>query len=70
MNNLRQIRRRADVTQLQLAKIVDTTSVTISNIEAGYDCFLSTAKKIAKYFKVPIEKIWPKNGKFLSHSKK
>ncbi len=58
-NRLRVLRAERDMTQEQLAKGLSVTRQTIIAIEnERYDPSLELAFKMARYFEIPIEKIF------------
>ena len=59
MSNLAKYRREAGMTQEEAAKAVDVTRQTIIAIEKGnYVPSVLLALKIAKFFNVPVERIF------------
>jgi transcriptional regulator with XRE-family HTH domain len=60
VSNLKKLREEKGLTVRQLGKALDMPFSTISNYEQGLRTpKFSTANKIAEYFKVPIEEIFP-----------
>ena len=58
-NCVREYRTKRDVTQEDLAQAVDVTRQTIIAIERGsYVPSVMLALKLAKFFKVPVEKLF------------
>lgn len=58
-NRVRELRRRAELTQEQLADRVGVTRVTINCLENGvYLPSLELALKLARFFKTPVEQIF------------
>ena len=58
-NHLRRIRRRADLTQEQLAERVGVTRQTIISIERGrYNPSIGLALSLAEAFGVPVEEMF------------
>ncbi len=58
-NRIKEYRAKHDMTQEQLAKLVDVRRETIGNLESGrYNPSLVLAWNIAKVFGVPIEEIF------------
>ena len=62
-NDLRVRRAKADLTQADLADVVDVSRQTINAIEGGrYDPNLELAFRLAEYFGCPIEDIFDPPG--------
>lgn len=62
-NRIKEYRAKHDMTQEQLAKLVDVRRETIGNLESGrYNPSLVLAWNIAKVFGVPIEEIFTVEG--------
>ncbi len=58
-NRIKEYRAKHDMTQEQLARLVDVRRETIGNLESGrYNPSLVLAWNIAKVFGVPIEEIF------------
>ena len=58
-NRIKEYRAKRDMTQEQLARLVDVRRETIGNLESGrYNPSLVLAWNIAKVFGVPIEEIF------------
>ena len=58
-NRIKEYRAQRDMTQEQLARLVDVRRETIGNLESGrYNPSLVLAWNIAKVFGVPIEEIF------------
>ncbi len=58
-NNIKALRKKKDLTQEELAKILDVTRQTINAIENDkYNPTLDLALKIAKYFDLPVEEVF------------
>jgi len=58
-NNLKGLRQKRNLTQEDLAQILDVTRQTIIAIERNkYDPTLKLALKIAQYFETDVEKIF------------
>ncbi len=58
-NSIKEYRAKHDMTQEQLARLVDVRRETIGNLESGrYNPSLVLAWNIAKVFGVPIEEIF------------
>lgn len=58
-NNIREIRKKRGIRQLQLAEDLRVTRQTMTAIENNkYNPSLELALKIVKYFNMPIEKIF------------
>lgn len=58
-NRIKEYRAKHDMTQEQLAKLVDVRRETIGNLESGrYNPSLVLVWNIAKVFGVPIEEIF------------
>ncbi len=58
-NRIKEYRAKYDMTQEQLARLVDVRRETIGNLESGrYNPSLVLAWNIAKVFGVPIEEIF------------
>lgn len=58
-NKIKELRKKAKITQDDLAKAVDVTRQTIISLESGkYDASLKLAHKIAVYFDARIEDIF------------
>ena len=58
-NNVQELRTRAGITQEELAEAVGVSRQTIIAIEKGnYTPSVFLALKLARYFKVPVEKIF------------
>ena len=58
-NRIKEYRAKHDMTQEQLARLVDVRRETIGNLESGrYNPSLVLAWNIAKVFGVPIEQIF------------
>ena len=58
-NNLKELRQKLNLTQEELARILDVTRQTIIAIERNkYDPTLKLALKIAQYFETNVENIF------------
>ena len=58
-NQLKQFRKRKDITQEELAKQLGVSRQTINAIETGkYNPSLELALEIAKYFNADVEKLF------------
>lgn len=58
-NNVQELRTRTGITQEELAGAVGVSRQTIIAIEKGnYTPSVALALKLARYFKVPVEKIF------------
>ena len=58
-NKIKELRKKNDITQEDLANIVGVTRQTIISLENGkYNASLQLAYNIAKYFKVTIEDVF------------
>ena len=58
-NRLEEIRKQKQVTQEELATILEVSRQTISSLEKGrYNPSIILAFKIARYFNMPIEEIF------------
>ncbi len=58
-NNIKALRKREDLTQEELANILDVTRQTINAIENDkYNPTLDLALKISKYFDLAVEEVF------------
>lgn len=58
-NRIQELRNEKDLTQQELAEAVEVTRATILALEKGsYNPSLELAFRIAKYFKIGIEKLF------------
>ncbi len=58
-NRIRELRKKAKLSQEELALAVGTTRQTITSLEIGkYTASLKLAYKIAKYFNLTIEEVF------------
>lgn len=59
LNKLETLRKQRDITQEDLAEILDVSRQTIISLEKGrYNPSITLAFKISRYFKIPIEEIF------------
>lgn len=59
-NNIRSIRTERNITQAELARAIDITARNLHNIENDQQSLsLSTAYRIAKYFNLMIQDVFP-----------
>ena len=58
-NRLEEIRKERNITQEELAKVLEVSRQTVSSLENGrYNPSIILAFKISKYFNMPIEEIF------------
>ena len=58
-NNLKELRKRKNISQNDLADALFVSRQTVNSIENGkFDPSLTLAIKLTKYFKVPLEEIF------------
>ncbi|WP_297565707.1 helix-turn-helix transcriptional regulator [uncultured Faecalibaculum sp.] len=58
-NRLEELRRQHDITQEELARILEVSRQTVSSLEKGrYNPSIQLAFKIARYFHMTIEEIF------------
>ncbi len=63
LNHLRRIRRRADLTQEEVAERVGVSRQTIISIERGrYNPSIGLALSLARAFDVPVEELFELHG--------
>ena len=68
MNRLKVLRNEAGITQLRLSQEMDITILTVKNLEKGYNTTVYLALKIAEYFGVKVEDIWPDYTKIIFYA--